>query len=145
MKTYIVDIDGTVANNEHRIHYITDGHKNWDAWHANAHRDEPIEQMIEILDMAVAAGIKIVFCTGRDEKCREDTLQWFDDHDIPCDALYMRKRGDRRDDDIVKFELLEQIYADGYEPVLVFDDRTRVVNMWRDAGLRCFQVAPGDF
>jgi hypothetical protein len=57
----------------------------------------------------------------------------------------MRKLGDRRDDDIVKFELLEQIYEMGYEPVLVFDDRDRVVKMWRAAGLRCFQVAPGDF
>lgn len=145
MKCWIVDIDGTVANTEHRIHYITNGHKNWNAWHANAHKDEPIEQMVELLDMAAMAGIKIVLCTGRDEKCRQDTIDWFEDNDIPFDALYMRKLGDRRDDDIVKFELLEQIYEDGYEPVLVFDDRTRVVNMWRSAGLRCFQVAPGDF
>ena len=27
----------------------------------------------------------------------------------------------------------------------VFDDRTKVVNMWRENGLSCFQVAPGDF
>lgn len=145
MKCYIVDIDGTIANNEHRIHYITNGHKDWDKWHANAHKDEPIEQMIEILDLAAAAGIKIVLCTGRDEKCREDTLEWLHEHDIPYNALFMRKLGDRRDDDIVKFELLEQIYEMGYEPVLVFDDRDRVVKMWRAAGLRCFQVAPGDF
>lgn len=145
MKCYIVDIDGTIANNEHRIHYITNGHKDWDKWHANAHKDEPIEQMIEILDLAAAAGIKIVLCTGRDEKCREDTLEWLHEHDIPYNALFMRKLGDRRDDDIVKFELLEQIYEMGYEPVLVFDDRDRVVKMWRAAGLRCLQVAPGDF
>jgi hypothetical protein len=28
--------------------------------------------------------------------------------------------------------------------ICVFDDRTKVVNMWRDLGLTCFQVAPGD-
>jgi len=27
----------------------------------------------------------------------------------------------------------------------VFDDRTKVVNMWRDLGLTCFRAAPGDF
>ena len=142
---YIVDIDGTIANNEHRIHYITNGHKDWDKWHANAHKDEPIREMIDILDMASAANIKIVLCTGRDEKCRVDTVKWLGDNDIPWDALYMRSEGDRRDDDIVKFELLEQIYEAGYEPVLVLEDRDRVVKMWRSAGLRCLQVAPGDF
>jgi hypothetical protein len=29
--------------------------------------------------------------------------------------------------------------------VCVFDDRQKVVNMWRDMGLTCMQVAPGDF
>ena len=28
---------------------------------------------------------------------------------------------------------------------LVVDDRQKVVNMWRDLGLTCVQVAPGDF
>jgi hypothetical protein len=27
----------------------------------------------------------------------------------------------------------------------VFDDRQKVVDMWRDNGIDCFQVAPGDF
>lgn len=142
---YIVDVDGTIANTEHRIHYITNGHKNWDAWHANSHKDEPIDEVVGILDMATHAGIKIVLCTARDEKCRDDTVTWLDDNDIPYDALYMRKLGDRRDDDIVKFELLERIYEDGYEPILVLEDRNRVVKMWRSAGLRCLQVADGDF
>lgn len=144
-KCWIVDIDGTIANTEHRIHYITDGHKNWDAWHANAHKDEPIKEIVELIEMADACCISIVLCTARDEKCRADTLEWLKANDIPFDALYMRKLGDRRDDDIVKFELLEQIYEDGFEPVLVLEDRDRVVKMWRSAGLRCLQVSPGDF
>jgi hypothetical protein len=142
---YICDIDGTIANTEHRIHYITNGHKDWDKWHANAHKDEPIEEVVSILDMASAAGIKIVLCTARDEKCRPETIEWLNANDIPYDALYMRKLGDRRNDDIVKFELLEQIYEAGYKPILVLEDRDRVVKMWRAAGLRCLQVAPGDF
>jgi hypothetical protein len=27
----------------------------------------------------------------------------------------------------------------------VYEDRQSVVEMWRNAGLPCFQVAPGDF
>ena len=30
-------------------------------------------------------------------------------------------------------------------PTLVFDDRDRVVAVWRKHGIRCCQVAPGDF
>jgi len=145
MNCYIVDIDGTIANTEHRIHYITNGHKDWDGWHSNAHKDEPIEEIVSILDMAAAADIKIVLCTARDEKCRQDTLDWLHSNDIPYDALYMRKKGDRRDDDIIKFELLKDILADGYHPILVLEDRDRVVKMWRRAGLRCLQVSEGDF
>ena len=145
MNCYIVDIDGTIANTEHRIHYITNGHKDWDGWHSNAHKDEPIEEVVSILDMAAAAGIKIVLCTARDEKCRQDTIDWLHANDIPYDALYMRRKGDRRDDDIIKFELLKVIRADGYDPILVLEDRDRVVKMWRRAGLRCLQVSEGDF
>jgi len=28
---------------------------------------------------------------------------------------------------------------------MVFDDRNSVVDMWRENGVRCMQVAPGDF
>jgi hypothetical protein len=57
----------------------------------------------------------------------------------------MRKEGDHRDDDIIKLELLEQVRADGFEPIMAFDDRNRVVAAWRSAGVPCAQVAPGDF
>jgi hypothetical protein len=64
---------------------------------------------------------------------------------IVPEAFYMRSDKDYRADYIVKREMLDKIRADGYDPVLVFDDRTSVVNMWREAGLRAVQVAPGDF
>ena len=85
----------------------------------------------------------IVSC--RLEKYRSATEEWLNKHDLPYEKLYMRRKGDRRDDTIVKFELLEQIQADGYDPVLVFEDRDRVVQMWRDAGLKCLQVKPGEY
>jgi len=145
MKTYIFDIDGTIANTEHRQHYLASSPKDWKGWHDNSQKDTPHWEITEILDMAREKGIKIVLCTGRDEKCRDETIEWFVMHGIHFDALYMRKAGDRRDDDIVKRELLTQIRSVGYDPVCVFEDRARVVKMWREEGLRCLQVAPGEF
>jgi hypothetical protein len=57
----------------------------------------------------------------------------------------MRKAGDHRDDDILKIELLAEMRRDGYTPIMVFDDRNRVVKAWRSAGVPCAQVAEGDF
>lgn len=145
LRTYIFDIDNTIANNSKRIHHLHQKPKNWDAWYKESQHDTPYWEIIELMDLAVSHDIKVVLCTGRDEFCRDDTVNWLADHDIPYDKLYMRPLGDRRDDSVVKRDLLKQIREDGYDPVLVFEDRDRVVQMWRDEGLRCLQVAPGNF
>jgi len=146
MKTYIFDIDGTIANTEHRQHFIRHRPYDWDSWFAVAHKDVPYWEIVDLMELSHNAGIKNVLCTGRDEAQRQDTLDWLEQHNIVWfDKLYMRPYLDRRDDDIVKFELYEQMLADGYEPVLVFEDRNRVVKMWRSMGIKCLQVEPGDF
>jgi len=145
MKTYIFDVDGTIANTDHRNHFL-DGKKDWTGWHKAAMSDTPYWEIVDLMELAHAAGIKVVICTGRDNSQRESTVQWLTEHNITCyDRLFMRPEKDRRDDTVVKFEMLEQILEEGYKPVLVFEDRDRVVNMWRDAGLKCLQVKPGDY
>lgn len=61
-------------------------------------------------------------------------------------SLTMRAEGDHRSDDIVKKEMFYNLSEKEQEQIgIVFDDRDRVVKMWRSLGLTCFQVAPGDF
>jgi len=103
------------------------------------------KDVIQFVRVAKRFDIRVIICTGREETEREVTESWLDDGGIDYDGLYMRKKKDYRGDDVIKRELLAEIRADGYEPVLVFDDRNRVVDMWRAEGIRCFQVAPGDF
>lgn len=145
MKTYIFDIDNTIADNSKRIHHLHKQPKDWSAWHSESDTDTPYWEVVDLIDMAVDAGVKVVLCTGRDEFCRDATIEWLDVHCIHYDKLYMRPEGDRRDDSVVKRDLLKSIRADGYDPVLVFEDRDRVVAMWREEGLRCLQVNPGNF
>lgn len=61
-----------------------------------------------------------------------------------CDVI-MRKKGDYTPDD----QLKESWIADyGWEPrntLCVFDDRKRIVDMWRRNGFTTYQVADGDF
>ena len=48
-------------------------------------------------------------------------------------------------DSEVKENMLADMKKLGFNPTMAFDDRSRVVDMWRDNGLRVFQVDKGDF
>jgi hypothetical protein len=37
------------------------------------------------------------------------------------------------------------LFPDKSDILCIFDDRDKVVKMWRSNGIACFQVAPGDF
>jgi hypothetical protein len=41
--------------------------------------------------------------------------------------------------------LLDKLMADGFRPIMAFDDRNQVVEMWRQRGVPCAQVADGNF
>jgi hypothetical protein len=90
----------------------------------------------------------VLFVTGRPEKTRKNTEAWLVNHGIEANfqaSLFMRPDGDRRPDPIIKQDILARIRDAQFEPVLVFDDRQSVVDMWREQGIRVAQVAPGNF
>lgn len=91
---------------------------------------------------------KIFFVTGRSEKVREITAEWLRqnvDNSFRQENLLMRPEGDKRPDYIVKKELYEKNIRGKYNVLGIFEDRTRVVKMWRELRLPCYQVAEGDF
>jgi len=60
--------------------------------------------------------------------------------------LTMREEGDFTPDDELKEKWLHgMLQEDRLRLVAVFDDRDRVVQMWRRNGYACFQVADGEF
>lgn len=142
---FICDIDGTVADLTHRRHWLLDKPKNWKAFEQNMIEDEPIEWVINTVLYLQKQGLSMIMCSGRGEQNRKVTENWLEKHGLHLVKLYMRAKGDYRADDIIKSELLDQIIEDGWNPKLTFDDRDRVVRMWRDRGLTCVQVAEGNF
>ena len=42
-------------------------------------------------------------------------------------------------------DLLNELNISKEDIFCIFDDRDKVVKMWREEGLTCMQVAPGDF
>jgi uncharacterized HAD superfamily protein len=136
MKTaIIVDIDGTVATRTNRDPYEYD----------KVGSDAPKKEIIEVVVAMWRAGHKIIFVSARDESCFNDTYEWLCKNCPPFVKLHMRKAGDVRDDAIVKREIYETSIKPNYKVVAVFDDRQKVVDMWREIGLTCLQVDYGDF
>lgn len=143
---YIFDIDGTLADLTHRRHHVENKPKNWPAFHAGCVDDTPIGHICDLARRLHSTGTDLILVTGRNEAYRMQTVKWLHEvAQLPPVVVYMRADGDFRDDSIIKVELLEKAKRDGYVPIMAFDDRDRVVKMWREQGIPCAQVAPGDF
>lgn len=144
---YLVDIDGTLADCSHRLHYIQNKPANWDAFFDSCEDDAPIHDVIHTVNALEQFGATILLVSGRSDICLPKTRRWLLRQGVRFDAIYMRKQGDHREDSIVKAELLDQIRSEwkGFEITGVFEDRKQVVDMYRSKGLRVFQVAEGNF
>lgn len=141
----IFDIDGTLADITHRRHFVTNKPKDWPAFQKAAHMDKPNGPVCILARSLRAMCHRIILCSGRGEQERPVTEAWLEEHQITYDGLYMRAEKDYRGDDVIKEELYQRILADGFRPEIVFDDRDRVVALWRRLGLVCCQVAEGNF
>lgn len=144
----IFDIDGTLANCEHRVRFVQSIPKNWPAFNKRMNKDTPYHDIIWLLKIMHANNVIILIASGRGEEDRKITTNWLDVEAGLAGLytkLYMRPLKDNRADNIIKKEILDQMRLDGYNPTMAIDDRSNVVKMWRDNGLRCLQVAAGDF
>lgn len=144
-KAILVDIDGTLADVEHRVHHVQSETKNWKAFNEGMVFDELNLWCADLIKAMSNEGYKILFITGRSEPYREHTLKWLKENKIEFDDLYMRPTKDQRED----FEVKKEIYIDeiksAYKVLFVVEDRASVVKMWRGIGLVCLQCDWGDF
>ena len=144
-KIFVFDLDGTICDCSHRQHHVRLKPKRWDLFNKGIPLDTPHMDIIWLFQTFAAAGHTMLIASGRGAENMPETVKWLDDHGVKFHGIYMRKAKDSRPDNIVKGELLDQIRAEYGEPFMVFDDRNQVVDMWRAAGVRCLQVAPGEF
>jgi predicted ATPase len=146
-KVIVFDIDGTLANIEHRRSFVATKPKNWKAFNAGIPNDTPHEDIVDLVNVfrECREYHRIILCSGRGEEQRKVTERQMDSFGVRYAQLYMRPANDHRPDYIVKVELLQQIRKEHGEPKFWFDDRQQVVDAIRAEGVRVLQVAPGDF
>lgn len=143
---YIFDIDGTIADLTHRLHYLQSLKPDWAAFNSKVMDDTPIKNTIKTLQILKRQS-EIWFFTGRTEACRNDTELWLlanTGEFMP--NVTMRPHLDTRPDYIVKQEMYDNmLIEDKNRLIAVFDDRQQVVDMWRKNKVTCYQVAKGNY
>lgn len=119
----IVDVDGTIAE--------MNGRGPFD-WH-RVGEDKPRQEIIDMVNaMNYYHGHVMIVVSGRSDECRQETLDWMDQHDVNYAYLHMRKAGDYRKDSEVKEEIFWEHIADNYNVVAVVDDRPMMLRRWYD-------------
>ena len=165
----IVDVDGTLANTDHREHFVsgetihltecqdlvpfkngTCTHcgvrqfkKDWRSFFANVHLDEPIRPIFKLVKL-LEEDFWVITVSGRPiDPCGIPTEDWLLKYDLDPLFLFMRASHDKGPDSEAKQAILDYLPKDRIAYVL--DDRNSVVEMWRRNGLTCLQCANGDF
>jgi predicted kinase len=134
-KAFLFDLDGTAYHmNNKRGPYDH-----------NVDVDDPDPVVQDIVNRLTGGGLFSIAMSGRKEATRERTEFSLERDDVWYDRLFMRADDDNRKDSIVKRDLFDDFVRDNFDVQFVLDARNQVVNMWRAMGLKCLQVAEGDF
>lgn len=135
-KCIVFDIDGTLAHMYNRFPY------QWDL----VGEDIPDEAIIMLSQICILKDVKVFICSGRDEICREETINWLSKYlgSSSNYTLMMRPNKDNRADYKVKHEMWEEICKD-YCITCMIDDRSQVVDYARNLGFKVLQCEYNNF
>lgn len=158
---YIFDLDGTMTDPTKRLPLVKeDKPPDWPMFEMRAVEDPPIIPVVELfrtlLESNRIKGLRI--WTSRSERYRPYTEAWVRQH-LPkfIGDIRMRPANAHAPDFQLKQrwakELLENARWIGGRPhppytvdeILIFEDRSRCVDAYRELGLRVCQVAKGDY
>ena len=150
----IFDLDGTLADIEDRRKLSTkdNGKMDWVKFFdpQNIDLDKPNNAVIRMAQVLHETGHRIAIFSGRSKGTKVATMEWLNKYNVPYNILKMRptsKEWMYMPDDELKQHWLDDLFPNDVRDRIVgiFDDRQKVVDMWRKNGLTCMQVAPGDF
>jgi phosphoglycolate phosphatase-like HAD superfamily hydrolase len=152
MKNIIFDLDGTLALIDDRRALSTkdNGKIDWDIFFDpnNINLDKPNHPVIKVAQMFKDSGFRIVILSGRLKTTKDVTKKWLQKFNVPFDVIKMRPDNNQfkfMPDDDLKQGWLDTLFTNKDDVFAVFDDRKKVVDMWRSNGLNVFQVADGNF
>lgn len=139
MDSIIVDLDGTLADCNHRLHFIEQPKKDWKSFFNHCNQDSVIEPVRELINM-LKTKYMIIILTARPDISKEATVKWLDDNNIEYDALFMRGKNDYRKSPVVKSDLIEEMKCHDYIPIYAIEDRDDCIDMFNSLGIFTLKV-----
>lgn len=150
----VFDLDGTLADVRHRMHYIRPNpaidpvtgkkvKRRFDLFHEACVDDGLIGPVAYFYNRFTADPLTtVVVLSGRDHATYDKTVDWFKRMNLHLPDELLLKQGDQHTPDIeqkrFQADRLEKKYG---KPIsMVFEDRARVVQMWKDRGTFVFNV-----
>jgi hypothetical protein len=138
-KKILVELDGVISRNEHRRGI----RRNMEDYHAAANEDDIDENMVEILDGLSNIGDSVIFSL-RPEIHRQETMDWLNDHNVPCDELLLRPDGDWSSEHDLRMEFAEETFKGNLDKhICIMLDNERAVEELREQGFKVGQWSFG--
>jgi phosphoglycolate phosphatase-like HAD superfamily hydrolase len=136
MMYLLLDIDHTISNAFWRDPMI--GAQPWDEYHAASKDDKPFKNMIGLVNSLSSMGYTIVAVTGRNEKFRQLTLNWFLKYRIDVDELLMRPDDDFTKNAELKLELIKKFKVSDIH--FAIDDNEDACIAFQKLGITSLQI-----
>lgn len=134
------DMDGTLNDVRAIRHFVAKPkHKNFDAFHRMSEFEPANEDVLQMAHDAHDAGFSVLITTARQEKYRETTQKWCDDHGVPYENIFMRPDNDTRPDYAVKKDMMSNI-REYYDVVRCVDDNPQAIQAWKELGIHVSEV-----
>ena len=136
---YVVsDIDGTIADTEHRNWVLSEPSKPWERYFSMMMDDVPREEIVATINDSYPDH-PLVLVTARPESYRDITEEWLAAYEIDYHTLIMRRVEDARPDWVVKQELINE-FLNKELIDMWFDDRASIIRQVRANGIKVTNV-----
>lgn len=157
----IFDLDGTLALDDHRLHFLNKKPKQWENYFERCDRDPVNSRINNVLHALAKDKHHVEIWTGRSRGPKDvwfhKTLEWLQSQaririrtcayavGMPEDYTYiedlkMRPFKDYRSSVSLKGKWLKEAAKKGTRPDLVFEDMEKMVEFFRSEKITCVQV-----
>jgi uncharacterized HAD superfamily protein len=134
----LTDVDHTVGNSFWRDPMI--GAEPWDTYHAAAKDDKPYPNVVSLINSLSSVGHKIIGITGRTEKFRQLTLNWFIKYHIDIDEILMRPDDLFLKNAEMKVKLVQDRFKNLKDIAFLIDDNEDTIIEFFKLGITTLQI-----
>jgi phosphoglycolate phosphatase-like HAD superfamily hydrolase len=140
----LTDLDSTLCNTEHRAHLAVAGnprHEDWIEYSKACVNDEPIPGTLAALKI-LSKTYPIFAVSGRNVEAIQETLEWFERIDLEVAFTRLRRASDDQHNGRYKAAFVRTLRAQGFNPILMFEDHVGVAKLVEAEGVPVVTVKP---